>query len=136
MNSKSNGDEFDPTNLQLSSEQVAQLEAVKRKRRMDRYPRTRKRGEAFVKVPWWWWDKLRNERSGHAVWLAPFLLYESFHQRKRTFKLSNGLLCFDGVSRSVKYRALEKLEALGLISVDRQSKKSPLVTLNLDPPSA
>jgi hypothetical protein len=47
--------------------------------------------------------------------------------KPKPFPLSNERL--DGVTRYTKYRALRELEAEGLITVKRQRKKVPAVTL-------
>jgi len=43
------------------------------------------------------------------------------------FKLANGMLDYDGVSRYSKWRALNELERRGLISVERRQRKSPII---------
>ena len=45
-------------------------------------------------------------------------------------QLANGMLKIDGVSRASKWRALAELERRGLISIERRSRKSPLITVN------
>jgi hypothetical protein len=46
--------------------------------------------------------------------------------------MPNGMLAIDGVGRKAKGRALDMLEELGLISVERRPHKSPIVTINTD----
>jgi hypothetical protein len=50
-------------------------------------------------------------------------------RKSRTISVSNGELAEFGVDRFDKYHALERLEAVGLIKVDRHNKKSLKVTL-------
>jgi DNA-binding transcriptional ArsR family regulator len=49
--------------------------------------------------------------------------------RKHTVKLSGKLIRSFGVSRSTLYRGLAKMEDAGLISVQRQKGRSPMVTI-------
>jgi hypothetical protein len=88
----------------------------------------RKRRQHFVKVPWAWIDKL-NGASGSTYRVALSLLYLHWKGRGGPIKLANGALLFDGVSRYSKWRVLNDLERRGLITVERRSRKSPLVRL-------
>jgi CRP-like cAMP-binding protein len=85
------------------------------------------RAEPFAKVPLSWAGKAaKATRTDKAlVWIV--LLYVSWKTKSTTFPLSNDRL--DGVTRYTKYRALRELEAEGLITVKRQRKKAPVVTL-------
>ena len=49
--------------------------------------------------------------------------------RVAPIKLANGMLKMDGVPPTSKRRALEVLERRGLITVERQPRKSPTVRL-------
>jgi hypothetical protein len=57
------------------------------------------------------------------------LQYMVWKTKGPTFPLPNALLKRYGVSRSVKSRTLQKLEAAGRIKLERRRKQSPLVTL-------
>jgi CRP-like cAMP-binding protein len=87
----------------------------------------RLRAEPFVKVPLSWAVKAAKatKTKKALVWIE--LLYVSWKTKSTTFPLSNERL--DGVTRYTKYRALRELEAEGLLTVKRQRKKAPLVTL-------
>jgi CRP-like cAMP-binding protein len=87
----------------------------------------RPRAEPFVQVPLSWAVKAAKatKTKKALVWIE--LLYVSWRTKTTTFPLSNERL--DGVTRYTKYRALRELEAEGLITVKRQRKKSPVVTL-------
>jgi len=87
----------------------------------------RQRTEPFVKVPLSWAVKAAKatKTKKALVWIE--LLYVSWKTRTTTFPLSNKRL--NGVTRYTKYRALRELEAEGLITVKRQCKKAPVVTL-------
>ena len=58
------------------------------------------------------------------------LLYASWKARSSTFPLPNSRLVKLGASREVKRRVLRDLEQAGLISVERPTRKSPVVTLS------
>jgi hypothetical protein len=94
-----------------------------------------KRREEFVIVPMAWDDRLTGCR-GHTYKIAIRLLYLYWRHHYKPFKLPNGMLQYDGVSRYSKYRALAKLEQLGLISIERPPKKSPIIHIYLEPKDA
>jgi hypothetical protein len=61
------------------------------------------------------------------VWVL--LLHMAFVKRSSTFPCSNTLMRMFGIRREMKRRALAKLEAAGLITVQRHRCRAPLVTL-------
>jgi hypothetical protein len=87
-----------------------------------------KRSKHFVMVPWEWMDKLVGCR-GQTLRVAFVILYLSWKARGTPIKLANGMLLMDGVSRRAKWRALDHLEEVGLISVERRLRKSPIITV-------
>jgi hypothetical protein len=109
-------DPFDPKNLRIETTLVK--------------PRKiRKRREKFVAVPWVWMEKLNGQWGSHIYQIAFRLLYQHWKQGGGPVKLANGMLEFDGIDRYVKYRTLKRLEQLGLITVERRRRKSPVVHL-------
>jgi len=58
-----------------------------------------------------------------------WLVHRARMTGKRTIAAPNGELAKYGVARETKRRALMKLEAGGVIAVNRQSRKTPQVTL-------
>ena len=58
------------------------------------------------------------------VWV--WLVHRAWKRQRQTVTVPNGELAKLGVSREVKRRALQQLEAAGLILIDRRSRKSPL----------
>ena len=85
----------------------------------------------FVQMPTPWIKKLAGQ-NGKVHDLALLLLKLNFEHRGRPVKLSNVALQHLNLwERKVKYRALGKLERLGLISVRQKPGAAPLVTLNL-----
>jgi hypothetical protein len=78
------------------------------------------------------WIKKLAGQNGKVHDLALLLLKLNFEHRGRPVKLSNVALQHLNLwERKVKYRALGKLERLGLISVRQKPGAAPLVTLNL-----
>jgi hypothetical protein len=61
------------------------------------------------------------------VWIR--LQHLAWRQKTQTICLPNKWLEDQGVSRFIKNRALDELEAGGLITVERRSRKSPRITL-------
>jgi hypothetical protein len=53
------------------------------------------------------------------------VLYQHWKGRGEPFTLSNSMLHMSGVSRWQKWRALRELQELGLITIERRSRKSP-----------
>jgi len=58
-----------------------------------------------------------------------WLLHLAWKRKCTTFGLSNTALARYGVSRETKRRALAKLEAAGLIKVERRPGRATIVTL-------
>ena len=86
----------------------------------------------FVKVPLRW-VKAASEAtlSGSALAVLILLAHMAWEARSSTFTCPNGLMERHGITREAKRRALVKLEAAGLIAVQRQARHSPVVTLKL-----
>jgi hypothetical protein len=86
----------------------------------------RGRPTSFVKLPLVWVDKLDQiDASGATYRVAIHLLQRAW--RGATTKLPR----VSRVSRNGKRAALHQLELAGLISVERRSRKSPIVTMLL-----
>jgi DNA-binding MarR family transcriptional regulator len=72
-------------------------------------------------------------RTRNALLVLILLQYMAWKARSSTFACPNELMERCGVSRKTKHRALAELEAAGVITVRRQPRRSPIVTLNLYP---
>lgn len=83
----------------------------------------------FVKVPGAWVEKLAQARYVVTYRVALHLLYQHWKGRGRPILLANGQLKMGGVSRGTKWRGLRELERLGLISIERRPRKSPIITV-------
>jgi hypothetical protein len=85
--------------------------------------------QQFVKVPLQWAADAANATGtrGAMVWIL--LLHMAWKTKSTTFSLTNVMLARYGVSREMKRRVLEKLEASGRIKIERRRKRNPIVTL-------
>lgn len=75
------------------------------------------------------WLKRAAPLPGKALQIYLCIWFLKGVKRNNTVKLSYKLLIEFGVSRSSSYRGLKALEDTHLISVERHSGRSPLVTL-------
>jgi len=91
----------------------------------------RQRRRQFVQVPWTWIERLAQSQSANTYRVALTLLFHHWKAKGDPIKVANGMLAMDGVSRYAKRRALAELERLGLITISRRQRKSPIVTLLL-----
>ena len=85
--------------------------------------------DTFVKVPLWWTVEAAKATRTPATLVCVYLIHASWKARSMTFNLPNRWLEKQGVSRKIKCRVLRDLERAGLITVERPSHKSPIVTL-------
>jgi hypothetical protein len=88
----------------------------------------RRRRKQFILVPWTWVERLRDARHVSTYKVALHILHLSWKKNGQPFTLANGALAEDGISRYQKRDALEELERLGLIRVERRVRKSPEIT--------
>jgi hypothetical protein len=117
----SKSDPFDLQNLRMPAEEVERLAAVPRK--------IQKRRQQFTMLPMAWVEKLANS-PGKTWYLAAHLTYRHWEGKGAPIKLANGMLEYDGISRQTKWRALRKLERLGLITINTHRGKSPIITVH------
>jgi hypothetical protein len=85
----------------------------------------------FIKFPWTWMDRLEPIERGKTYRLALLLVYEHWRGGGRVIVLSNSAVEKIGISRRSKWHALAELERIGLVVVERRSRKSPRITLLL-----
>ena len=93
-------------------------------------PRDQPKADAFIKgpLPLAWMTKAA-QLPGKTLQVALALWYLSGVQRTPTVRLAVKTLEKFGVSRDAKYEALERLALLGLIQVQQDRGKAPMVTL-------
>jgi hypothetical protein len=94
-----------------------------------RHRRGKSRKDTFVKVPLWWIEQAARATRSPQAFVCVWLLHLAWSSKSATFPLPNSRLGERGVDRRAKRRALEALEAAGLITVDRRHGKTPVVTL-------
>lgn len=94
-------------------------------------PIKRKKVELFVKVPLWWIEEAAKATKSPTTVVLIELLRLRWKTGSSTFPLPNARLQRLGVSRKVKQRILRELELAQLIIVERPTRKSPVVTLNV-----
>ena len=75
-----------------------------------------------------WREQLTKARYIATYRAALHILMRNWESGGKPFTLSNGALALEGVKRSAKWRALQDLEQLGLITIERRKRKSPRIT--------
>jgi hypothetical protein len=92
--------------------------------------KVRKVDGLFLKgpVPMWWLE-LARKQGGPALWLGTCLWLLRGLRKSDTFVLSNVFLDEHGMQPDAKWRALRKLERVGLVRVERRGRKNPTVTI-------
>ena len=92
-------------------------------------PARKRRQADFVMLPRRWGVKAaRAIKSPKAIVLIE-LLHSVWRAKSDTVTFSNDRLKGEGVSRQTKHRALREWEAAGLICVERQRGRAPVVTI-------
>ena len=91
--------------------------------------RIKKRQRQFVKLPLGLVDKVARHSRDNTFAVLCHLLHLDWKQGGGPIKVPNGFLDKLGIGRGAKSRALRKLERLGIISVERRDRKSPIVTI-------
>jgi hypothetical protein len=116
------GDQFDLKTLRLDKDQIRE--------RLATVPtKIRQRRQHFAILPMTWYERMGEVRSCKTYRVAWYLLYLHWKAGSESVTLANGMLERDGVSRHAKWRALNELEHLGLITVERRPRKSPIIRL-------
>jgi hypothetical protein len=93
----------------------------------------KKRREQFVQVPMWWIEKLGETplATGATHQVACYLCHLDWKNHGKPFKLPNGMLKYDGISRQTKWRALADLARRKLIVIERRPSRSPIIHMVL-----
>jgi hypothetical protein len=92
--------------------------------------RIKKRHRQFVQLPLAWVDILARNSRNKTFAVLCHLVHLKWKQGGGPIKVPNGFLEMLGVKPDAKSYALNKLESLGIISVERRDNKSPIVTIN------
>jgi DNA-binding transcriptional ArsR family regulator len=75
------------------------------------------------------WILAASELPGKSLEISMVLWFLKGVTKKHTVKLNGKLIRSFGVSRSTLYRGLAEMENAGLISIQRQKGRSPMVTI-------
>ena len=73
--------------------------------------------------------KLRQTESFGCVMIFLILQYQKFRHRGKPFLMPIEPLVEDGFSRTTQWRAIVRLEKIGLISVERRHRQRPSITV-------
>lgn len=95
-------------------------------------PLDQPQSDAFIKGPLPLnWMTIAARLPGKTLQVALALWYLSGLQKTRTVRLAGKTIEKFGVSRDAKYEALNRLALMGLIRVQQDQGKAPIVTLLL-----
>ncbi len=85
----------------------------------------RHRGPKFDRFPTPWTNRLLRDNASGAAWsVAALLVRRKFIDHKQTIRLAN-----TETTQKRKWRGLAELEKLGLVSIERRPRRSPIVTM-------
>lgn len=115
---------FEPENLAIRGDPLGS------KRPPVTKPSKSQRSKQFLKGPVPWdWLAAASRLPGKCAQVGLVLWFLSGLRKSRTVRLGNKFTGELGVSRDAKRRALNRLENARLISVKRQVRRAPMVTL-------
>jgi hypothetical protein len=92
-------------------------------------PPRRKRGQPFVKVSLTLAAQAAAATGDFKLFVWLWLLRRSWERHTATILVPTEALAKYGVSRKTKRRALEQLQAAGLIAVEHRPNRNPAVTV-------
>jgi DNA-binding transcriptional ArsR family regulator len=118
----SKGEHLNLDDLRLAQELVRERTVVPQ--------RIKKRHRQFVQLPLACVDLLARNSRNKTFAVLCHLFHLSWKQGGGPIRVPNGFLEMLGVKPDAKSYALNKLESLGIISVERRDNKSPIVTIN------
>lgn len=127
-----NGDFFsDIERLRLPIEQMAPLAATTAPKKPP--VKSRVNGE-FLKgpIPLAWLTIAAGLRGKASLAVGLAIWFEAGRKKSGTITLTTAILNRFKVNRKAKYRALDALEAAGLIVVERRPRKNPVVSIVVD----
>jgi hypothetical protein len=91
--------------------------------------RDQREANLFGKVPLKWASAATKALGAPQAFLLVWLHHLAWVNKSATFPVSNAALARYGISRGMKRRALQKLEAAGLIKTERLPGRATIVTL-------
>lgn len=101
--------------------------------KVDLSPKIKRVGWKFLRgpIPWTWLSKA-SKVSEKGLHIAIGLWLIAGMSKKKTVKMQKKILQDLGVTRHAFYRARDKMEEVGLISVERKPGQTHLITLLVD----
>jgi hypothetical protein len=111
---------FNPDRLRIDAPQQQWAEVPKK---------IQKRRKGLIMVPGLWQEQLTKAQHIATYRVALHILRRHWESGGKPFKLSNGAVALEGVTRWRKWEALAELEKLGLITVERRKRRSPQITV-------
>jgi hypothetical protein len=119
----------DMKDLVLTEAEVAAAIKAARGGSTPRKLRTRSKSKFIIFPVEWQFQLARVKADGCTYRVALYLLWEAWRSQSNRVKLANVGMEEHGVSRWNKHRALKQLVEAGLISIEQQPRKSPIVTV-------
>jgi hypothetical protein len=125
------GDPFDLGRFTFTPEQIAELTPLQKEPAKSRAARpATRRTRGFVQLPYERTLAAAGQLGNAPLAVLIELAYRAFKTRQNPVPLSNKALQAVGISHDAKTRALQKLEAAGLVVITKRGRgKSPLVTI-------
>ena len=117
---------FDPERFKLPPEVAAELARAKPKSHGKRSKRT----EPFLQIPHKAIKAGAEVLGSHGLLVWLYIFHRVWSDQSNTVVIGNQTLNTWGVSRKIKYRALQLLADAGLIAIEWRKRRSPIVTLN------
>ena len=122
------GDPLELGKFTFTPEQIAELTPLQKKSAKARA--ARRTGAKFVMLPYERTLAAAGQLGNAPLAVLVELAYRAFKTRQNPVPLSNKALQAVGISHDAKTRALQQLEAAGLVRITKRGRgKSPLVTI-------
>jgi hypothetical protein len=118
----------DMEKLRASNQAASEALARKQPTQQPKPRRISRSEEEFSRVPWHWL-KISAQENGYPAWVRLHLvLWYRTHEGKEPIRLSASLAAEAGIrNRHLKWRQLRELEMRGLVRVQRDGNKLPVV---------
>jgi hypothetical protein len=123
---------IDDMRLDDETDEFLAAAAAEKNKKAEKAGKTKKGREPFVIISKTQFDILGMVANATTMVLL-HLMFLDFKARGKSFKFSNDTLSEVGVNRYAKQRALNRLEELGWISVERICGKEPVITIARQP---
>jgi hypothetical protein len=85
--------------------------------------------KAFAIVPLQWAAQMSEATHAPEVIISVLLCHLKWQTNSSTFPFPSGVLRRHGIGRRTKYRVLAQMEEAGMIKINQQPGRAPIVTL-------